>query len=291
MMRNCRDCVLYLARPVCIHGRLAMTLNLKSLHGSIIATPMEDGVAKRTDWKSVGTYYVIACLWSWPFFWRRDVLHIPETNLPIHWALMWGPGIAALLCMAIFRRSHRRITTVFGDSWARSMFFYAAPFLVLALFRAHPLNGYNQRPLIAALTMFVSIFGEELGWRGFLQDALRPMPPAKRFGLIGLLWESWHFTTHIHGRVLVVLVLFYSLAVLLSFIIGYAVEYTHSIIVAVSLHAYVDVILQNPELYVALLIALPVLVLLLVTWPKPGNRSEGDSASVASKSPTSNEPR
>lgn len=206
-------------------------------HKFIIATPMEEGLAKRINWKSIGTYYVIACLWSWPFLWRRDVLHIRETSLPIHWALMWGPGMAALVCMAMFRRSHRRIITIFGDSWSRSMLFYAAPFLIFALFRAHPLNGYNHRPLIAALPMFVSIFRGRLGWRGFLQDALRSLPPLKRFGLIGVLWELWHITTHIHGRIFVVLVLFYSLAILLSFAIGYPAEYSHSIIVAVSLHA------------------------------------------------------
>jgi hypothetical protein len=43
--------------------------------------------------------------------------------------------------------------------------------------------------------MFVSILGEELRWRGFLQDALRPLPPVKRFVLIGVMWEFWHFTT------------------------------------------------------------------------------------------------
>jgi hypothetical protein len=253
---------------------------------------MEKSPRRRINWKSIGIYYVIACLWSWPFFWRRDVLHIPETSLSIHWALMWGPGLAALVCMAVFWRSHRRSITLFGDSWSRSIFFYVAPFLMLALFRAHLLNGYDRRPLIAALPMLVSIFGEELGWRGFLQDALRSLPPLKRFSLIGVLWESWHFTTHLHGRILLVLVLFYSLAILLSFAIGYAAEYSHSIVVAVSLHAYVDLLLQNPELYVPLLIALPVFAFLLLTWPKQQSRSELESVAVApSQAPPSNESR
>ena len=99
--------------------------------GSIIATPMDKSPRRCINWKSIGIYYMIACLWSWPFFWRRDVLHIPETSLPIHWALMWGPGLAALVCMAVFWRSHRRSITLFGDSWSRSIFFYVAPFLIL----------------------------------------------------------------------------------------------------------------------------------------------------------------
>ncbi len=87
-----------------------------------------------------------------------------------------------------------------------------------------------------------------------------------------------------------VLVLFYSLAILLSFAIGYPAEYSHSIIVAVSLHAYVDIVFQNPELYAPLLIALPVFVFLLLTWPKQGNRSDGNLFAVASQGPTISEP-
>jgi len=240
---------------------------------------MENLAGVRVNWKGVASYYVIACLWSWPFFWRRDVLHIPDTPLTsmskllIHWGLMWGPGIAALVCMVAFRRSHRRLITLGGNSWVRSILFYAAPFLLLAAFRAHALFGYYQPALVAAFPMFVSILGEELGWRGFLQDALRPLPPVKRFVLIGALWEFWHFTTRTAQgwsllRIAVTLLISYTAVILLSFIIGYAAERSRSVVVAVSLHSYVDVLLNNLDLYIPLLLALPVWVLLLLTWPK-----------------------
>ena len=95
---------------------------------------MEDLAGARVNWKSVATYYAIACLWSWPFFWRRDILHIPDTpitsisKLLIHWGLMWGPAIGALVCLVVFQRSHRRVITLGGNSWGRSVLFYAAPF-------------------------------------------------------------------------------------------------------------------------------------------------------------------
>jgi len=240
---------------------------------------MENLAGVRVNWKSIATYYAIACLWSWPFFWRRDVLRIPDTpltsvsNLLVHWGLMWGPGIAALVCMVAFRRSHGRVITVGGNSWVRSVLFYAAPFLLLAAFRAHVLYGYEQPALVAAFPMFISIFGEELGWRGFLQDALRPLPPVKRFILVGVLWEFWHFTTRTAQgwsplRVAVTLLISYSSVILLSFIIGYAAERSRSVVVAVSLHSFVDLLLNNLDLYLPLLLALPVWVLLLLTWPK-----------------------
>jgi membrane protease YdiL (CAAX protease family) len=240
---------------------------------------MENPDRMGVNWKSVAAYYAVACLWSWPFFWRRDVLHVPDTpitsisKLLIHWGLMWGPGIAALVCMAVFRRSHRRAITLGGNSWSKSILFYATPFLLLAMFRAHALYGYDLPPLRAAFPMFVSILGEELGWRGFLQDALRPLSPVKRFVLIGVLWEFWHFTTRTtHGwslqRIAVTLLISYSAVILLSFVLGYAAERSRSVVVAVSLHLYIDVLLNNLDLYIPLLLALPIWVLLLVTWPK-----------------------
>jgi membrane protease YdiL (CAAX protease family) len=240
---------------------------------------VENPAKVRVNWKSVAAYYAIACLWSWPFFWRRDILQVPDapitslSKLLIHWGLMWGPGIAALVCLVAFRRSHRRIITLGGNSWTRSILFYAAPFLLLAAFRAHTLYGYALPALVAAFPMFVSILGEELGWRGFLQDALRPLSPVKRFVLIGVLWEFWHFTTRTtHGwsarRIAVTLLISYSAVILLSFIIGYAAERSRSVIVAVSLHMYIDNLLNNLDLYVPLLLALPIWALLLWTWPK-----------------------
>ena len=240
---------------------------------------MENVAGVRVNWKSVATYYAIACLWSWPFFWRRDILHIPDTpitsisKLLIHWGLMWGPAIGALVCFLVFRRSHRRVITLGGNSWVRSVLFYAAPFLLLAAFRAHALYGYARPALVVAFPGFVSILGEELGWRGFLQDALRPLPPVKRFILIGVLWEFWHFTTRTAQgwsplRVAVTLLISYSAVILLSFIIGYATERSRSVVVAVSLHAYVDVLLNNLDLYIPLLLALPIWAMLLLTWPK-----------------------
>jgi membrane protease YdiL (CAAX protease family) len=240
---------------------------------------MENPNRGGVHWKSVAAYYAMACVWSWPFFWRRDILHIPDTpitsisKLLIHWGLMWGPGIAALVCMVAFRRSHRRVITIGGTSWSRSILFYATPFLLMAAFRAHVLFGYESRPLVAAFPMFVSILGEELGWRGFLQDALRPLSPVKRYVLIGILWEFWHFTTRTtHGssfqRIAVTLLISYSAVILLSFLLGYAAERSRSVVVAVSLHAYIDVLLSNLDLYIPLLLALPIWAFLLLTWPK-----------------------
>jgi uncharacterized protein len=240
-----------------------------------------EAAAKATSklsWHRVGVYYLVACAWSWPFFWRRDVLNLsdepwPFTNLVRHWGLMWGPGIAALLCLAVFGRSHIRVITIFGTSWIRSVGFYLLPFLLLAALGTPALYGYHLTPLLAAPAMFVSIFGEELGWRGYLQDALRPLPAGKRFVLIGVLWEFWHFTTRTtHGwsltRVAVTLLVSYTGVILLSFIIGYAAERSQSVVVATAIHTYVDLLLNNLRYARALLFVLPLWAIVIATWPR-----------------------
>ena len=45
----------------------------------------------------------------------------------------------------------------------------------------------------------VSTLGEELGWRGFLQGSLRPLGRVRGYLLVALMWEAWHFTSHLKG--------------------------------------------------------------------------------------------
>jgi membrane protease YdiL (CAAX protease family) len=56
--------------------------------------------------------------------------------------------------------------------------------------------------------------------------------------------------------------------ILLSFIIGFVVERSQSVLVAVAIHSYIDVLLNNLDLYLPLLLVLPVWVLLIFNWPK-----------------------
>ena len=43
-------------------------------------------------------------------------------------------------------------------------------------------------------------FGEELGWRGFLQKELSPLGFWKSSFLIGLIWGIWHFPLILQGH-------------------------------------------------------------------------------------------
>src|SRR5690606_10089938 len=195
--------------------------------------------------------YVIACAISWPFFWWRDMNReswnawdIP--NFLKTWTYMWGPGIAGIVCLILFNRSHIKRITFFGNSTIKSILFYTVPILALSVAGIEG-QGMNPHvfPLVFGAIGFISILGEELGWRGFLQDALWSLSPLKRYLLIGVMWELWHFTNRMaHGdlpQVAIRVGIFIVALTIISFIMGKATERSKSLVVAVTLHAWIDI--------------------------------------------------
>lgn len=209
------------------------------------------------DWKAVVLFYVLACALSWPFFWWRD-MHRASW---IAWSAprylkasfyMWGPGLAALVALYVFRRRHVRTITFLGRWPAVSVAFYLVPLAALGLAYAPELGRRALLvPGIGALSLF-NILGEELGWRGFLQDALRPLPRLQRYVLLGAMWEFWHFTARTSSgsapQIAMRLAIMYPLTILLTAIIGELTDRTRALLVAVTLHFWLDALWEVPQL-------------------------------------------
>ncbi len=209
---------------------------------------------RRVRWANVATYYAIACAISWPLFWWRWSAPTSfaswQPPVPKNVLYMSGPGLAALICFVRFRTTHVRTVTLWGTSAARSLAAWLLPAVLLAGVYGSELHrdeGWGR--LVGLMTLgFVATLGEELGWRGFLQDALRPLPRGRRYFLIGVLWEAWHFTTRWgDGGALgvVVRVAFAALVlIVLSWLIGELVDRTRSVVVAVTMHAWFNLALE-----------------------------------------------
>src|SRR6516225_8088585 len=165
---------------------------------------------------------------------------------------MWGPGLAALAVLGLRRVHQPRTITFFGPSRRHSLTFFVLPLITLATVYA-PLVG-SRAAIVGLLAVlgFFNILGEELGWRGFLQDALRPLPRGWRYLTIGVLWEFWHFTNRTSGPDLSEtvrgLMLWYPMVIALSVVIGEATDRARSLIVAVTLHFWIDALLEVPRL-------------------------------------------
>ena len=95
------------------------------------------------------------------------------------------------------------------------------------------------------LSGLAAVFGEEYGWRGFLQSELVKLGPRRGVFLVGLIWGVWHFPIILSGihtypasaTGLLLAVVFFVLA---GFVLGYAVMKTESIWVAAFMHGVLN---------------------------------------------------
>jgi len=255
--------------------------------------PAPAGAGTRVDWRAVCTFYAMACGFSWPLLWVRD--RHPDLwaawGLPgvvQSWLPAFGPLLAGIAARWLFRRTHTARIGLTGTSRVRSLGF------ALILVATMTVAGLPDRPHLTGLlysgAFLVYGFCEETGWRGFLQDALHPLPEPQRYVLIGLLWGVWHFTTFLSGsprQVGLRLALLSLLWIGGSWGIGAAVEATRSLTVAALFHVTFN-LFRSLSLGTTLTVLVPCVVAwvwLLRTWPAPpadenANSTAQDSAGV-----------
>ena len=96
-----------------------------------------------------------------------------------------------------------------------------------------------------SLVGLVLAFGEEYGWRGFLQGQLIRLGKKRGVLLVGLIWGAWHYPViwmghNYPGRPVEGTLLMTLFCVLLAFVIGHAVLKTGSVWLAAFIHAIID---------------------------------------------------
>lgn len=232
---------------------------------------------EKVNWKAVGSFYLLACLFSWPFFWWRDMHPESWEQLALPGFLktsfyMWGPGLAAIIIL-LFVKNHQRTITFFGTSILKSVLFWSLSILGLCICGI-PKEGWNNHlfPLLLGTIGFFTTLGEELGWRGFLQDALRPLNPVKRYALIGVMWELWHFTNRTTDgeltQILIRVSIFILALSLSSYIIGMGTDRSKSLVVAVTFHAWVNILAGFGSIAVYIVFGISIIywILLLYYW-------------------------
>lgn len=120
-------------------------------------------------------------------------------------ALMWCPGVSALITRLIFQRNVR------GQGWRLGAPRWLALAYILPLLYAIPAYGFVWLAklggldlsrfktgivtfvVLGSLQSLLSATGEELGWRGFLVPTLAKTMPFGRVALIsGTIWAAWH---------------------------------------------------------------------------------------------------
>lgn len=123
-----------------------------------------------------------------------------------------GPGLAAVTTLLIYRKDHVKLTaSIKADQILKYLAAIAIPVLVsLVLFfigqqfignLGVPHLGVTSFPVLLG-GILVGAFGEELGWRGYLQQILESRANILVASLwVGVLWGMWHFGNYHYGAI------------------------------------------------------------------------------------------
>lgn len=238
------------------------------------------------DWRAIIVFYVLACTLSWPFFWWRDV-HTASWNA---WRLPeeikgltqpWGPGLAAIVVFYIFPRVRSRTASLFGSSWRRSALCFLTPIVFVCVAYAIQSKHFSYKLVYYLAIGGFSTLGEETGWRGFLQGALRPLGRVRGYLLLALLWEAWHFTSHTKGtlhEVISRLAIIVPAVVVITFVLGFLTERTGSVLLATTVHEWIDLGVDSGGYFLwAGVASVPIWLWIACKWPKRTPESEDSS--------------
>jgi membrane protease YdiL (CAAX protease family) len=102
--------------------------------------------------------------------------------------------------------------------------------------------GAVQSVVIAPILAIVIAFGEEYGWRGYLQSELFKLGRARGVFLLGVIWGAWHWPLilmgyNYPGHPLLGMLLMALYTTGLAVVLGYAVLKSGSVLLSSYLHA------------------------------------------------------
>lgn len=131
---------------------------------------------------------------------KANLLLEPKFNQGrwVFWLLAWFlPGVLIILGAVIFylifpQYYDPQLTLVTEQLEAVGSTTTLSPWAIVILQTV-------QAMLLAPVLNAISTFGEEFGWRGYLQSKLMPLGARKAVLLIGVIWGVWHWPVILMG--------------------------------------------------------------------------------------------
>ncbi|EFK56354.1 CPBP family intramembrane glutamic endopeptidase [Sphingobacterium spiritivorum] len=165
-----------------------------------------------------------------------------------------GPAIGALVVFYVFKI--KPVLTLKGNYKSiliPFLLYWALP-IVLILGVEYFIKGTVSFAAISAILIYGLL--EEIGWRGFLQRELKPLPEFLNILLVATLWFIWHLNFDLTSSNL----LFFGILVLGSWGIGKVADNTFSLLAVSAIHS-----LNNffPEMNTT---KICILLILLSVW-------------------------
>lgn len=153
----------------------------------------------RVNWKEVFIFFTVAVLVSAPFRLRlinvKELLPLPEGLSLIYNVLRGiGPAVGYLVLFYVLKSKTQRPFTLWGVNKLYSL--VAVLCIPIGLTVAGVTNDQSLDThyfgFVIGVVLILYAMGEEYGWRGYLQQALAPLPERYRILAIAMFWYVWH---------------------------------------------------------------------------------------------------
>jgi membrane protease YdiL (CAAX protease family) len=145
-----------------------------------------------------------------------------------------GPAIAALIVFLAFRiKPTQTLQGNYQNKIVPVLIFWGLPFIAVGMLT------WIYKGVFSTITFSIIIYGllEEIGWRGFLQPALSPLPKFSNIFLVTVLWFTWHLNFEISiSNLSFFLVLLFG-----SWGLHAVANSTHSLIALSAFHSIYDI--------------------------------------------------
>lgn len=201
-------------------------------------------MTEKINWKYVIGFYVLAVILAYPFnaFLTKEI-HQKLTEGTIFYKSSFLPaGLVTLFVGLLALRFDKTVikeVTFLGPGRIKNIIISLVPMVVFTISGLQ--NDINLNPnlfgFIISLTFLIYAFTEEIFWRGYLINALRPLGRLKNYVLLGLLWWIWHipFGNNIEP------IGFFIMIVGGSLLIAKFVEATKSFLTTAGIHSIMNI--------------------------------------------------
>jgi hypothetical protein len=230
---------------------------------------------RKINWLYIGIFYVIAVGIAAPFnanLLSARYISFTKGYLISDWTYLpacLGTLTAAGLLFIIDKKTIRTISFL-GKNTLPNLLVAFTPILVFTLIGVENEHGKDIHyfGFVFALVSLVYAVGEEIAWRGYLQDALRPLNQNIRYVLMGIMWWAWHWRFQQFSD----LTIFLAICVAAAFLIGKIAEDTKSYFCAAGLHSLVILTTNSGPLTKPKIIGLIITILIWIGIGKVKNK-------------------
>ncbi|MEO7046784.1 MAG: CPBP family intramembrane glutamic endopeptidase [Ferruginibacter sp.] len=222
-------------------------------------------INSKVSWGKILLFYVIAFTLSALFnagFLTAEYLKLTNGLIIKNWPFLpagIGTLIAALIAFK-FDRKLKRTITLLGNNISKNILISFVPTLVFTVLGIYNNSNINVHYYGLAFSFIALLYAvtEEIFWRSYLLDALRPLNKVIYTCTIGILWWAWHCRFHTSFD----FTWFLLICIVSSFLLCQFANETKSFLTSAGLHSLIIVTTSDGEMTQTKTVGLCISILL-----------------------------